>query len=164
MIENTFEKLQKFFTEKSARFRVMEHAANAQSSLSASEIRGTALGQGIKALVCQTKGNGIRRYVLAILPADFPADLQKVAESFGAKKASLVSADEVMKLTGCTPGAVPPVSFHPELTLVADPLLFERFDELAFNAGRHDRSIIIATEDFKLAIDAKLVSFHRESA
>jgi prolyl-tRNA editing enzyme YbaK/EbsC (Cys-tRNA(Pro) deacylase) len=32
-------------------------------------------------------------------------------------------------------------SFHPALRLVADPLLFERFPQIAFNAGRLDRSI-----------------------
>ena len=38
-----------------------------------------------------------------------------------------------------------PFSFHPDLTLVADPLLFERFDEIAFNAGLLEKSVIMDT-------------------
>ena len=51
-------------------------------------------------------------------------------------------------LTACVFGAIPPFSFHPALRLVADPLLFERFPQIAFNAGRLDRSIILDTEDY----------------
>jgi hypothetical protein len=41
----------------------------------------------------------------------------------------------------------PPFSFHPDLALVADPLLFERFDEIAFNAGLLEKSVM-DTQDY----------------
>ena len=105
------------------------------------------------------KGNGVKKHVLAVLPADMQADLHKVAEAFGARRASLASPDEVMEFTGCVFGAVPPVSFHPELELVADPSLFTRYDELAFNAGLLDASIIIRTEDYRRIVHPRVVEF-----
>jgi Ala-tRNA(Pro) deacylase len=161
MVNNVFEKLVELFTAGGARFRSLEHAAGSKSSQSVAEIRGTELGQGAKALVLHTKGNGVNRYVLAVLPADMQADLTKVAVHFGARRASLASPDEVMDLTGCVFGAVPPVSFDERLALVMDPHLFTRYGELAFNAGHLDRSIIISTKDFQRIVPHEEVAFCR---
>ena len=159
MIENVLDKLVQLFTEGKAHFRVLEHEEAGKSSQSVAEIRGTELGQGAKALVCHVKGNGVKLYVLAILPADKQADLSKLALAMGGRRASLASPDEVMELTGCVFGAVPPVSLHPDLRLVADPSLYERYDELAFNAGALDTSIIIRTEDYRRIVAPEPVSF-----
>ena len=164
MIENVLDKLVQLFTEGKAHFRVLEHEEAGKSSQSVAEIRGTKLGQGAKALVCHVKGNGVKLYVLAILPADKQADLSKLALAMGGRRASLASPDEVMELTGCVFGAVPPVSFHPQLKLIADPSLYERYDELAFNAGLRDHSIIIKTEDYKRIVHPELVDFLKEPA
>jgi len=40
---------------------------------------------------------------------------------------------------------------------VVDPLLFERFSEIAFNAGRLDRSVILNTEDYRRLSNANVV-------
>ena len=164
MIENVLDKLVQLFTEGKAHFRVLEHEEAGKSSQSVAEIRGTELGQGAKALVCHVKGNGVKLYVLAILPADKQADLSKLALAMAGRRASLASPDEVMELTGCVFGAVPPVSFHPQLKLIADPSLYERYDELAFNAGLRDHSIIIKTEDYKRIVHPELVDFLKEPA
>lgn len=70
MIENVLEHLIDRFEQGGAHFRVIEHEACGHSSQSVADIRGTALGQGAKALVCQLKGNGHKQFVLAVLPAD----------------------------------------------------------------------------------------------
>lgn len=51
------------------------------------------------------------------------------------------------------------MSLHPDLRLVADPSLYERYDELAFNAGALDTSIIIRTEDYRRIVAPEPVSF-----
>lgn len=63
----------------------------------------------------------------------------------------------------CVFGAIPPFSFHPALRLVADPLLFERFPQIAFNAGRLDRSIILDTEDYLYIARPEIATFRRLS-
>ena len=145
-----------------ARYRVMEHEAVGKCE-AVSEIRGTALGQGAKALVCKVKGNGVNQHVLAILPADQQADLSRLAQYIGGVKASLASPAEVDALTACVFGAIPPFSFHSALRLVADPLLFDRFDEIAFNAGSLDKSVILNTQDYLRIAQPELATFRRES-
>ena len=138
----------------------MEHEAVGKCE-AVSEIRGTDLRQGAKALVCKVKGNGVKKHVLAILAADLQADLSQLASHFGGLKASLASPAEVDALTACVFGAIPPFSFHPDLALVADPLLFERFDEIAFNAGLLEKSVIMDTQDYLRIARPELVTFHR---
>ena len=64
-----------------------------------------------------------------------------------------------MELTGSVFGAVPPVSFHPDLQVVIDPSLFTRYEEIAFNAGQLDASIIINAEDFRACVPHKEFAF-----
>ncbi len=156
----TFSRLTSLLDQQQARYRVVDHP-KAGKSEEVAKIRGTQLGQGAKALVCHVKGNGIKQHVLAILPADQQADLGALAQSVGGTRASLASPVEVDQLTDCVFGAIPPFSFHPDLLLVADPLLFERFDELAFNAGTLERSLILNTGDYQRIAQPKLVKFIR---
>ncbi|MDD9341025.1 MAG: YbaK/prolyl-tRNA synthetase associated domain-containing protein [Providencia heimbachae] len=161
MSENPiFKRLTQLLDENNAAYRVMEHPTAGKSE-EVAKIRGTQLGQGAKGLVCHVKGNGIRQHVLAILPADKQADLSKIALAVGGTRASLASPKEVDELTQCVFGAIPPFSFHPSLMLIADPHLFVRFDELAFNAGTLERSIILSTKDYQRIASPTLVDFIR---
>lgn len=160
MVENVLEKLTDLFSQGKADYRVLHHTAAGQSSASVAAIRGTELGQGAKALCCTVKGPGKKRqHVLAILPADMQADLHSIAEALEGRRTNLASPDEVMEYTGCIFGAVPPVSFHPELQIIADPTLFTRYDELVFNAGQRDVSIFIKTADYQRIVNPKVWSF-----
>lgn len=98
----------------------------------------------------------------AILSADQQADLSLLASHIGGLRASLASPAEVDELTGCVFGAIPPFSFHPNLKLVADPLLFERFHEIAFNAGLLEKSVIMDTADYLRIAQPELIPFRRE--
>lgn len=147
--------------DNNARYRVIAHEAVGKCE-AVSELRGTALGQGAKALVCKVKGNGIKQLVLAVLAADRQADLSRIAQHVGGLKASLASPAEVEELTACVFGAIPPFSFHPSLRLIADPLLFSRYEEIAFNAGRLEKSIILNTEDYLRIARPEQVVFRRE--
>ena len=138
----THQRLIALLSQEGANFRVVTHEAVGKCE-AVSEIRGTALGQGAKALVCKVKGNGVNQHVLAILAADQQADLSQLASHIGVF------------------GAIPPFSFHPKLKLVADPLLFERFDEIAFNAGMLDKSVILKTADYLRIAQPELVNFRR---
>lgn len=160
MINPVFEKLTARLDENHARYRVVWHASAGKTE-EVAKVRGTHHGQGAKALVCHVKGNGLRQYVLAILPADQQADLQALAKKIGGTRASLASPKETTELTHCVFGAIPPFSFHPGLRLVADPMLFERFSELAFNAGSLECSVILNTQDYQRIADPDIMSFVR---
>lgn len=161
MSEQTFQQLTALLDSHQARYRIVEHSSAGKSE-EVAKIRGTEIGQGAKALVCKVKGNGIKQAVLAILPADYQADLSKIAEHLGGLRASLASPAEVVELTDCVFGAIPPFSFHSDLLLVAEPSLFERYDELAFNAGTLERSIILDTADYQRIVNPTLVKFAKD--
>ncbi|KGQ70555.1 hypothetical protein A1D23_01830 [Chelonobacter oris] len=160
MSQQTFEKILDLLKQHQARYRVVEHTAAGKSE-EVAKIRATEIGQGAKALVCTLKGNGIKQNVLAILPADQQADLSKIAAAFGANKASLSSPAEVATLTDCVFGAIPPFSFNEQLVLIVDPMLGERYAELAFNAGTLERSIILNSADYFRITQPKQVGFIR---
>ena len=65
-------------------------------------------------------------------------------------------------LTDCVFGAIPPFSFHPDLLLIADPTLLSRYDELAFNAGTLERSIILNTRDYANVVNPLLVDILKD--
>lgn len=149
MSSATFEKLIALFDAGDARYRVLEHVP-VRTSEEAAQIRQTALSQGAKAMVCRVKISASRHtYVLAVFPADQRVDFHKIAAAIDGKKAALATSEEAEKLTDCVMGAVPPVSFHPDLHLLIDPSLFTRNQEISFNAGLRERSIIINSADYQ---------------
>ena len=141
-----FDQLVSLLESGAARFRVLEHPAEGRSDLVA-QIRGTAPGQGAKAMLCRSK-DGEPAYALVVLPGDRKLDFKRVAQALGLKKATLASPEEAMATTGCVIGAIPPFVDGAALRLVVDPDLVERFDEIAFNAGRLDRSIVLDSADY----------------
>jgi len=141
-----FDALVSLLDANAARYRVLEHPAEGRSDLVA-QIRGTAPGQGAKAMLCRSK-DGEPAYALVVLPGDRKLDFMRVAQVLGTKKATLASPAEAMATTGCVIGAIPPFVDGPGVRLVVDPALVERFGEIAFNAGRLDRSIVLDSTDY----------------
>ncbi|QEP91439.1 hypothetical protein FZ929_06275 [Klebsiella pneumoniae] len=89
--------------------------------------------------------------------------ISPAARHIGGSKASLASPAEVESPHRLRVRRHSPFSFHPALRLVADPLLFERFPQIAFNAGRPDRSIILDTEDYLHIARPEIATFRRLS-
>ncbi|MDA3053782.1 MULTISPECIES: YbaK/EbsC family protein [unclassified Campylobacter] len=158
MSEKIFNKIVEILEANGAKFRVVTHDS-VGTSAEVAKVRGTELGQGAKALICTLKGGEEKIYALAVLPADMQADLGALARAFERNRASLVSPAEGLELSDCVFGSVPPFSFHEKLVLVCDPALFERYDEIAFNAGLLDHSVILDAKDYQKIANPKLVKF-----
>ncbi|QCD44580.1 YbaK/EbsC family protein [Campylobacter mucosalis] len=172
MSEAIFNKIKELLEQNGADFRVVEHESVGTSE-EVAKARKIHLGQGAKALVCTIKGakNELLKQffdlesdtnkinVIAILPADHNANLERLAAVFDAKKASLASPAEVSELTDCVFGAIPPFSFNEKLFLVVDRKLFGRFSHIAFNAGLLDHSIILNADDYLRIVKPKLIDF-----
>ena len=141
-----FDKLNALLQQEHARFRIIHHPAEGTSEKVA-EIRGTLPGQGAKAMLCRVKELP-DVFVLAVLSGTRKVDFRKLGQAVGGKKASLVPSDEATKLTGCVMGAVPPFSFWPNVRLVVDPQLLSEHDEIAFNAGKLDTSMVLNSQDY----------------
>lgn len=149
-----FEQLENLLRSQGASFRVIEHPPAGKSD-EVARIRGTAPGQGAKAMLCKSKDDsGV--FVLAVLPGDRKLDFRKVAQAAGLKKVTLATPEEAALETGCGIGTIPPFTFSPRVQLVVDQMLLESYDEIAFNAGRLDRSIVLNSLDYRRIAEPKL--------
>ncbi|MFI8906237.1 YbaK/EbsC family protein [Streptomyces albidoflavus] len=141
-----FEQITELLDREKATYRVVEHPAEGRSE-EVSAVRGTTVSQGAKALVCRVKGIDAPG-VLAVLAGDRRADLKKVAAAVGGKKGGFAPSELAERLTGCVVGAIPPLPLSTALPVVVDEEFLAAHDEIAFNAGRLDRSVVMATADY----------------
>ncbi|MDR2330768.1 MAG: YbaK/prolyl-tRNA synthetase associated domain-containing protein [Comamonas sp.] len=155
---SVFEDLQQLLEGEGARFRVLSHSAEGKSD-EVARIRGTTPGQGAKAMLCKTRN--AEHWVLAVLPGDQKLDFRLLAAALGLPKMTMASAEEATERTGCVIGAIPPFSPGPQVALVVDPDLVERHAEIAFNAGRLDRSMVLNAQDY---VRVAKPTLHRISA
>lgn len=140
-----FDALCELLTTAGARFRVLDHPAEGKSDVIAA-IRGTRPEQGAKAMLCTFKDGDTT--ALAVIPGHLKIDFRKVADALGRRKATLAPPELAATVTRCVMGAVPPFVFDSNVTLVVDPALIELNDEIAFNAGRLDRSVVLDASDY----------------
>ena len=141
-----FDALCTLLNTSGARFRVLDHPAEGKSDVIAA-IRGTRPEQGAKAMLCTFKDGGDAT-ALAVIPGHLKIDFRKVADALGRRKATLAPPELAATVTRCVMGAVPPFAFDANVTLVVDPALIELNDEIAFNAGRLDRSVVLDASDY----------------
>jgi Ala-tRNA(Pro) deacylase len=123
-------------------FTQREHAA-VRTSEEAAAVRGAPLHSGAKALVLK----GGDRFLLAVLPADRALDSRALRAAVGSRRIRFASRDELLELTGLTPGAVPPFGSLFGLETVCDPGLADN-RQINFNAGSHSHSVQMSYADW----------------
>ncbi|WP_246267154.1 YbaK/EbsC family protein [Nonomuraea typhae] len=129
-------------------YRLIDHAPEGRTEL-VSALRGHEVAHAAKCLVVMVKtGKKQTRYVLAVVPGDARVDLEAVKALLGGTYAAFAAKDKAEELAGSVSGTVLPFSYHPRLELIADPALL-RSPEVFFNAARLDRSIALATDDYR---------------
>lgn len=113
------------------------------TSEEAAAVRGTPLTSGAKALVLKAED----RFILAVLPADRKLDSRRLRQQLGVKSLRFASRQELLALTGLTPGAVPPFGSLFGLPTYCDPGLLQQ-PEINFNIGDNAVSMHLATQDY----------------
>jgi len=132
---------------EAAIYRVIEHEPEGRTEVIA-KIRGNRIEQSIKSMVLQvrlTRKENI--YCLANIPGHSRVDFNGVKSYFKADSVAFAQREKAQELTGCVIGAIPPFSFSDQFQLLADPLIQDN-DEVVFNAGRLDRSIMMKLSDY----------------
>ena len=133
--------------QQGAAYRVIEHEPEGRTEVIA-KIRGNRIEQSIKSIVVQVRLNRKENvYCLANVPGDCRIDFDGIKAHFGADSVAFASREKAQELTGCVIGAIPPFSFNDQLKVMADPLIQEN-EEVVFNAGRLDRSILMRLEGY----------------
>lgn len=147
MIVDVHEQLKALLEREHASFRVIEHPPEGRTEL-ITRIRGNRFEQAIKSMVVQVRmDRKLNIYCLANVPGDRRVDLDAIREYFHADSAAMARREKAELLTGCVIGSIPPFSFDSALQLLADPGIREN-EEVIFNAGRLDRSILMSLEDY----------------
>ena len=149
-------RLEQWLTAEGARFRALEHAP-VFTSEEAAEVRGTPLDSGAKALVMLAADAPVH----VVLPGSRRVDNAKVRAVLGTRTLRFATPEELLTLTGCVPGAVPPFGNLFGLRVLADEALAAR-EEIAFNAGSNTRSIIMPCADFLRLSGARVHSLSRD--
>lgn len=149
-------RLAAWLREAGVAFELFEHAP-VRTSEEAAAVRGTPLEEGAKALVVRAED----RYVHLVLPAHRRADNGALRALLGTRKLRFATAEELMALTGCVPGAVPPFGNLFDLPVLVDEELTAR-ERIAFNAGSNAVSITMRADDFVRLSGARVCRFARE--
>lgn len=113
------------------------------TSADAAAVRGVPLETGAKALVLKVDDS----YLMVVLPADRALDSKTVKKLRRAKSIRFADREELARLTGLEPGAVPPFGRLFGLETLCDEGLAAN-ESINFNAGSHRHSIRMRTADY----------------
>jgi Ala-tRNA(Pro) deacylase len=161
--DTTYGKLLSLLDNARAQYRLIDHPPEGRT-VEASILRGHPLPQAAKCLVARVKiTNRTACYVLAVIPGDRRADLDRISDIVGGRAAALADRPAAEALTGCVSGSILPFSFRADLALIIDPALLVH-DELFFNAARLDRSVALATEDYLTLARPRVATISGEPA
>jgi prolyl-tRNA editing enzyme YbaK/EbsC (Cys-tRNA(Pro) deacylase) len=130
-------------------YETFEHAPVRTSEEAARTRPGYTLHQGVKAIICSTKGKSGNRFLILVFPGDRKFDSKRVRTALGASGVRFATEEEVASLTdGVVPGAVPPFGNLFGLEVLADASLFEN-ERIVFNAGDQRFSVAMRSADFR---------------
>ncbi len=142
MTASIFERVASLLNEHRITFQVLRHEP-VYTSEEAARVRGTPLASGAKALIVK----GEEGFVMFVLPADRKLDSHAVRRAKGWKKMRFATREEVLELTGLTPGSIPPFGSLFGLPTHCDQRLGEN-EIISFNAGDHTISVSMCYADY----------------
>jgi len=137
-----FDRLVARLTDAGINFTHLRHEP-AYTSPEAAAIRKTPLHSGAKALILT--GAGSFRFM--VMPADLSLDNGAVRALLQCRRLRFATKEEVMNLTGLTPGSIPPFGSLFGLHTICDERLAEN-ETIVFSSGSHTDSILMAYDDY----------------
>jgi Ala-tRNA(Pro) deacylase len=152
------EKLKAFLDRNNVPYIQISHskAYTAQAIAALAHVPGRELA---KTVIVRVNG----KLAMAVLPASFQVDLQKLRIGAGADDVQLATEYEFEEsFPDCEVGAMPPFG-----NLYAMPVYVEqsltRDEEIAFNAGSHKELIRLAYADFERLVNPVVLEFSRRA-
>ncbi len=148
------QKLKAFLDNNNVRYVTISHspAFTAQEIASTAHISGKELA---KTVMVKIDGN----VAMAVLPAHYKIDFDRLNKSAGTETVELASEEEFKGLfPNCDVGAMPPFGNLYGMDVYVESHLAED-EEIAFNAGSHTELVRLSYKDFEQLVQPKLVSF-----
>ncbi len=150
-MDSPFEKIISSLDDAHIPYTLSEHD-HVYTSADAARIRGIPLKEGAKALLMKADAT----FVLVILPGDRRVNSKKLRTLFNAKDVRFAHPDEVKDIMGCEIGACYPIADFLGIRIVVDTSLSHN-EYIAFNPGRHDRTIRMRWNDYVARMHPELV-------
>ena len=153
MAESAFTRVEQLLTSRNIAFDVSRHKP-VFTSEEAAAVRGVPLSSGAKALICK----GDDQFVMFVVPADRRLAGKQVRKRLVWRKFRFANREEVLTLTGLTPGSIPPFGSVFGLPTYCDERLSEN-TTINFNAGDHTISVSMRYLDYLDAEQPELGTF-----
>lgn len=135
-----------------APYRLLRHEPTHTSQDSA-RARGEPMEIGGKSLVLKAAD----RFVVLVISAAERASSKGLRSALGVRRLRFATSDELLELTACVPGCVPPFG-RPILPL---PLFVDasilRNDRIAFNPGSLTDSVIMGRADWQRCVEIESI-------
>ncbi len=147
-------KLKEFLDSHKVKYVTIKHslAFTAQEIAASAHIRGKELA---KTVMVNIDG----KMAMAVLPASYRVDLDRLREAAGARRVELSGEKDFEdRFPGCEVGAMPPFgNLYGMEVFVAESLAED--EEIAFNAGSHTELIRLAYSDFERLVKPRVLKF-----
>jgi Ala-tRNA(Pro) deacylase len=147
------DRLEALLREASVEFRLYSHAP-VFTSAEAARVRGTSPEEGAKALVMRADD----QFYLVVISGVLRVDNKALRRLLGAHGVRFAREEELLQLTGCRPGAVPPLGNLFNLPVLMDESL-RRCEQVSFNAGSNSWSVTMRREDLERVIQPRVGAF-----
>lgn len=148
-----FSKLKAFLDENKVSYEYKEHE-EVRTSEEAAKARGEDIKIGAKAMILKCN----ERFVMFVLSAAKKIDSKKVKRLLDCESLRFATPEEVLKLTGCLPGGVPPFANLFGLDLIVDKSVIDN-EHMAFNAGERTKSFKILTHNYVQLLSPRIEQF-----
>ena len=146
--------LKEFLDKNKVKYVSIRHstAYTAQEIAASAHVKGRNMA---KTVIVKIGG----KIAMAVLPAKYQIDLEKLKKSCKASSLELAREQEFSHLfPGCETGAMPPFGNIYKLPVYADDTL-KKDEEIAFNACSHTELIQIRFQDFEKLAKPKFCKF-----
>jgi nondiscriminating aspartyl-tRNA synthetase len=155
--ENIRNEIVRLLKHNAFEFKHMVHEPTPTSEDSA-RVRGTAMGEGIKALILRGK-NSKKNYQMNI-PSHLKLDMKAVTELLG-EKCEFEDPEVIKERFGIAIGGIPPFGQLLNLDTFYDEKVAQT-EEAAFNCGLQTESIVMKAKDLIALVQPKIGRFAKE--
>jgi Ala-tRNA(Pro) deacylase len=142
MGDTVFNRLTQRLDTSHAAYDVLRHEP-VYTSEEAARVRNTPLASGAKALVCKADEN----FVMFVIPASLRLASKRIRKETRLRSLRFASREEILDLTGLTPGEIPPFGSLFQMPTQCDRGLAAQ-TRINFNAGDHSVSISMSWDDY----------------
>ena len=135
-------------------YRIFQHPGPVKSLEQAAVERGQQPEQIIRSLLFRLSKEN---FVMALMAGPQQVDWKRLRRTLGEKRLTTASEEEVLRITGCSRGAVSPFGLPQPIRTLADPAIFEP-EEISIGSGIRGTTIILKSADLRRALpDIELV-------